>query len=57
MIAGHSTLKQKILEAVATKLGKKIVLGFVTNEQKIELYKHCACHVFASKYEGFGISL
>ena len=50
------TLKQKILEAVATKLGKNpIVLGFVTNEQKIELYKHCACHVFASKYEGFGI--
>ncbi len=57
VIAGHSNFEaKKILEEVAIKLGKNpIVLGFVTNEQKIELYKHCACHVFASKYEGFGI--
>ena len=57
VIAGHANFEaKKILEKVATKLGKNpIILGFVTNEQKIELYKHCACHVFASKYEGFGI--
>ena len=57
VIAGHANFEaKKILDEVATKLGKNpIVLGFVTNEQKIELYKHCACHVFASKYEGFGI--
>ena len=59
VIAGHANFEaKKILEKVATKLGKNpIILGFVTNEQKIELYKHCACHVFASKYEGFGIPL
>lgn len=57
VIAGHANFDSKsILNSVEKKLGKApVVLGFVSNEEKNELYKHCACHVYASKYEGFGI--
>lgn len=57
VIAGHANFDAKyILGEVEKKLGKApVVLGFVSNEEKYELYKHCACHVYASKYEGFGI--
>jgi glycosyltransferase involved in cell wall biosynthesis len=57
VIAGHANFEAHvILEDVGKRLGKKpIVLGFVSNEEKMQLYKYCACHVYASKYEGFGI--
>jgi glycosyltransferase involved in cell wall biosynthesis len=57
VIAGHANFDSKsILNEVDKKLGKApVILGFVSNEEKYELYKHCACHVYASKYEGFGI--
>ena len=57
VIAGHANYEAKsIIEEITSNLGKPpITLGFVTNDEKIELYKHAACHVYASKYEGFGI--
>jgi glycosyltransferase involved in cell wall biosynthesis len=57
VIAGKANYKHSdIVSQASSNLGKNIVcLGFVNEQRKIDLYKKCACHVFASKYEGFGL--
>ncbi len=57
VIAGKENFKsQEILVESSRKLGKDpICLGFISEDEKIALYQNTACHVYASKYEGFGI--
>lgn len=57
VIAGKENFNSiEILAEAAKNLGKEpICLGFVSEEEKINLYQNAACHVYASKYEGFGI--
>ena len=46
---------EDIIQSARIALGKDpICLGFVSESKKIEMYQKCACHVYASKYEGFG---
>lgn len=57
VIAGKANFhSHEILSETSKNLGKEpICLGFVTEVEKINLYQNSACHVYASKYEGFGI--
>lgn len=57
VIAGKKNFNSnEILAKTSRNLGKDpICLGFVSEEEKINLYQNSACHVYASKYEGFGI--
>ena len=57
VIAGKANFNShEILAETSRKLGKEpICLGFVSEDEKINLYQNSACHVYASKYEGFGI--
>lgn len=57
VIAGkHNFHSHEILAEAAKNLGKEpICLGFISEVEKINLYQNSACHVYASKYEGFGI--
>jgi glycosyltransferase involved in cell wall biosynthesis len=57
VIAGKENFNSyEILVETSRNLGKDpICLGFVSEEEKINLYQNSACHVYASKYEGFGI--
>ena len=57
VIAGKANFNShQILLETRRNLGKEpICLGFVSEEEKINLYQNSACHVYASKYEGFGI--
>ncbi|MDC3123551.1 glycosyltransferase family 4 protein [Gammaproteobacteria bacterium] len=57
VIAGRRNYDSEEIERqLSLELGDKVIyLGFVTDEEKLRLYQNCACHVYASKYEGFGI--
>ena len=57
VIAGRRNYDSKEIERqLSVELGDNVIyLGFVTDEEKLRLYQNCACHVYASKYEGFGI--
>jgi len=57
VIAGRSIYgADEILKRVRAELGHEpIVTGFVPENDKLWLYQNCACHVYASRYEGFGL--
>ncbi len=42
--------------AEAGASGCVIKIGFVSNSEKVALYKHCDKHLFASIFEGFGMT-
>lgn len=59
VIAGHKAHKHEMVFNEAHDLGltKKQFryLGYITHNEKIELYSHATAFVFPSLYEGFGI--
>lgn len=59
VIAGHKGHKHEMVFNEVTDLGLSKqqfrYLGYVTHNEKIELYQHATTFVFPSLYEGFGI--
>lgn len=46
---------QQVYEQISKKTSGIVSLGYVGNEQKIALFRHCSGFVFPSRAEGFGI--
>lgn len=54
VISGNSNTRVLKYEE-REKLDNLIVTGYITDEELVGLYKNCACFIFPSLYEGFGI--
>lgn len=54
VISGNSNTRV-LKDEEREKLDNLIITGYITDEELVALYKNCACFIFPSLYEGFGI--
>ncbi len=55
VLVGKSDYFYDKLQSAITNLKSAIYLGFIEDDELVELYKNASLYVFPSKYEGFGL--